>query len=369
LNTALRLLFAGGGTGGHLYPALAIADEIRRRLPSAAIMFAGTSGKIEARVVPARGYPLATIWISGFHRGFSPANAIFPLKAVVSLVQSFLLVKRYRPDAVIGTGGYVSGPVVCAAQMLGLPTLLQEQNSVPGVTTRLLAPRAREVHLAFEGSRRYLRRADNTMVSGNPTRDAIGTLTRKEGAEFFGIDPAGPALLVFGGSLGAASINSAMREIAPRLSASGVQIIWQTGSEDFSRIQSSMPQGNGSIRVYPFIDRMEAAYAACDLAVCRSGAGTLAELARAGVPAILVPLPGAAAGHQMENALSIAAAGGAAVLADDTLVDQLELRIRELMNDPSRRQGMRQAIRLQGHPEATRILADAVIRLAKRDAP
>lgn len=329
-------------------------------------MFAGTSGKIEASVVPARGYPFATIWISGFRRKFSLQTLTFPFKLLVALWQSFFLIRKFVPDAVIGTGGYVSGPVVYVAQLLGVPTLVQEQNSVPGVTTRLLAAGAKEVHLTFESSRRYLKRVENTMVSGNPTREAIGSLARTDAAAFFGLEPATPTVLVFGGSQGAASINSAMLDIAPRLAAAGTQILWQTGEEDFPRVQASIRGNNGRIHLHPFIDRMEAAYAACDLAVCRSGAGTLAELARAGVPAILVPYPRAAADHQTENAKALVAAGAAVLLPDSQLAGQLEKTIQQLLKDAPRREGMVRAVRRTGNPEATRLLADAVMRLAQR---
>jgi UDP-N-acetylglucosamine--N-acetylmuramyl-(pentapeptide) pyrophosphoryl-undecaprenol N-acetylglucosamine transferase len=357
-------VFAGGGTGGHLYPGLAIADEIRRREPAAAILFVGTAGKIEARVVPAQGYPFAPIWISGFRRRLSPETFLFPLKLVVALGQSFFLLLRYRPDAVVGTGGYVSGPVVAAAQMLGMPTLLQEQNSVPGVTTRLLARHATEIHLAFDAARSYLTRSDNIRVSGNPTRNAVGSLTRKDGAALLEIDPGIPTLLVFGGSQGASSINTAMIPIARRLP--GVQILWQTGADDFSRVREALGGTVKAIRLAPYIDRMDAAYAACDLAVCRSGAATLFELARAGVPSILVPYPHAAADHQTRNAETVAAGGGAVLIPDGETGARLEETVRTLLADGPRREAMAGAVRRFGNPDATRVLADAVMRVAQR---
>ena len=364
MNPPLRLVFAGGGTGGHLYPGLAIADEIRRREPEAAILFAGTAGKIEARVVPERGYPFAPIWISGFRRHLSAETLMFPLKLAVALGQSFFLLTRYRPDAVVGTGGYVSGPVLAAAQMLGMPTLLQEQNSVPGVTTRLLARHATEVHLAFDAARGFLQRTDNVFVSGNPTRETIGAMTRRAGAALLGLDPAAPTLLVFGGSQGAAAINTVMITIARRLT--GVQILWQTGIEDFPRVREGLGGEGEAVRISPYIDRMDAAYAASDLAVCRSGAGTLFELARAGVPAILIPYPHAAADHQTRNAEAVAAGGGAVLIPDRETGARLESTIRGLLADPPRRDAMARAVRRFGEQNATRVIADAVLRVAQR---
>lgn len=361
----LRVIFAGGGTGGHLYPALAIADEIKRRHPDADILFVGTRGKIESRVVPGRGYPFVTIWISGFRRRLSAETLLFPLKVAVALVQSALLVRRTKPDVVIGTGGYVCGPVVAAAQILRRRTLIQEQNSVPGATTRMLAPRADEVHIAFEGSAAYLRRRDNVRLTGNPTRERIGSVSRTEGSRAFGLDPGAATLLVFGGSLGASTINAAVVPLARDLAGEGVQILWQTGSEDFERLRASCEGLSERVRMYPFIDSMENAYAACDLAICRSGASSIAELTRAGVPSVLIPYPHAAADHQTENARAVAAAGAAVLLSDGEAAVLLGETVRRLLGDRVRLAAMAGAARLLGKPGAAGVLADAVERLAR----
>ena len=361
----LTLVFAGGGTGGHLYPALAIADEIKRRHPDAAIIFVGTEGRIESRIVPARGYPLFTIWISGFRRRLSAETVLFPLKVVVALLQSALLLWRKKPDVVIGTGGYVCGPVVAAAQMLGRRTLIQEQNSVPGATTRMLAWRADEVHIAFEGSRRYLRRRDNVRLSGNPTREGIGGVSRTEGAQFFGLDAGKRTLLVFGGSRGASTINAAMVSLAGSLAGEGVQVVWQTGGEDFETLRRLLGEPGERVKLYPFIERMECAYAASDLAVCRSGASSLAELTRAGVPSILIPYPYAAADHQTGNAKAMVEAGAALLIPDADAATLLPEAVRGLINDRARLKAMGEAARLLGRPGAAGVLADAVERLAR----
>lgn len=360
------LIFAGGGTGGHLFPGIAVADEIRRRRPDAAITFVGTKGKIEARVVPARGYPFVTIWITGFPRRLSLETVLFPFRIVVALVQSLVLIRRRSPDAVVGTGGYVCGPVVYAAQILGIPTLVQEQNSMPGVTTRLLAPRATEVHITFESSRRHLKRQDNIHVSGNPTRGVLGTVSRSDAAGFFGLDPARRTLLVFGGSLGATSINRALLPAAPGFAAEGIQIVWQTGEQDFDLVRTTMDKEGDNVRVYRFIDSMEYAYAVCDLVVCRSGAGAVAELTRVGLASVLVPYPFAAADHQTENAKVMAGAGAAMLVPDREAPALLPPAIRELLRDPERRKSMADAARRLGKPLATSALAEAVLRVARR---
>jgi UDP-N-acetylglucosamine--N-acetylmuramyl-(pentapeptide) pyrophosphoryl-undecaprenol N-acetylglucosamine transferase len=361
----MTLVFAGGGTGGHLYPALAIADEIRRRHPDADIVFVGTEGKIESSVVPARGYPLVTIWISGFRRRFSAGNVLFPLKVVVALLQSALLLWRKKPGVVIGTGGYVCGPVVAAAQMLGVRTLIQEQNSVPGATTRMLAPRADEVHIAFERAGRYLRRGDNIRLTGNPTRDILGEVTREEGARFFGLDPGKKTLFVFGGSRGAATINAAMAPLARCLAGEGIQVVWQTGEEDFDSLRRAFEADRTTVKLFPFIERMECAYAACDVAVCRSGASSLAELTRVGVPSILIPYPHAAADHQTENAKAMTDAGAGILIPDADAARLLPAAVRGLLNDRERLRAMAEAARLLGRPGAAGVLADAVERLAR----
>jgi UDP-N-acetylglucosamine--N-acetylmuramyl-(pentapeptide) pyrophosphoryl-undecaprenol N-acetylglucosamine transferase len=362
---SLTLVFAGGGTGGHLYPGLAIADEIRRRHPDADIVFVGTRGKIESRVVPARGYPFFTIWISGFRRRISAESVLFPLKVVVALLQSALLLWKKKPDVVIGTGGYTCGPVVAAAQILGRRTLIQEQNSLPGATTRMLAPHADQVHIAFERTAKYLRRRDNIRLTGNPTREILGTVTRAEGAQFFGLDAGRKTLLIFGGSRGAATINAAIAPLAGSLAGEGIQIVWQTGEDEFEALGKMFGGTCEGVKLYPYIERMECAYAACDLAVCRAGATSIAELTRTGVPSILIPYPFAAADHQRENAKTLVEAGAGILIADADAVKLLPAAIRGLMNDRIRLQTMGEAARLLGKPGAAGTLADAVEGLAR----
>lgn len=362
-----RVLFAGGGTGGHLYPALAIAEQLAVMRPESEIVFAGSSDRIESRVVPARGHRFETIWISGFRRRLSFSTLLFPLKLAVAFVQSVILVVRVRPDVVVGTGGYVCGPVVLAAWLLGKPTLVQEQNSTPGVTTRLLARIADEVHITFERSRAQLRRRDGVILSGNPTRSAVGSVGRAEGAGFFGLLPERRILLIFGGSQGSSRINNVMLGLLPELQAMGVQILWQTGEIDHARIKqvaggTEQSEASG-VRVLKFIEHMEYAYAACDLALCRAGATTVAELTRAGVPSVLVPYPFAAADHQTENARAMADAGAAVVCPDAMLETRLPGVLRTLIGQPERLRQMSAAALSLARPEAATRIAAAIIHL------
>jgi UDP-N-acetylglucosamine--N-acetylmuramyl-(pentapeptide) pyrophosphoryl-undecaprenol N-acetylglucosamine transferase len=358
----IKAIFAGGGTGGHLFPAIAIADEIRRIDSRAAILFVGTAKKLEARLVPEKGYAFRTIWISGFSRSLRPGNVLFPIKLVVAMMQARSIIREFRPDVVVGTGGYVSGPVLRSAAALGVPTLIQEQNSHPGVTTRLLAGKVNEVHLTFESSVKYFQRTDNLVVSGNPTRRDLEGVDRAEACRYFGFDPADgrTTLLVFGGSLGARSINEAVARALPELASRGHRVIWQTGS-DWPLRTAEEP---GSLWVSPFIDRMDYAYAASDLAVCRAGATTIAEITCLGKPAILVPYPRAAANHQVENARSMANAGAAELLYDHEVMQGL-LPAVERLSDPQRLRLMGEQSRKLGRPGAAAAIARRAIALAE----
>lgn len=362
----LRIVFAGGGTGGHLFPGLAIADEIRSRYPEAMITFIGTKAKIEARVVPQRGYDFVPIWISGFRRSLSVGNLLFPVKLAVALMQSYLIMKRLKPDVVVGTGGYVCGPPLYVASRLRIPTLIQEQNSYPGATTRALAGKVDEVHISFEASRKWLT-GDNVKLSGNPTGRRLGTIGKSTGISFFSLDGKRPVLFVFGGSLGAASINAAMEKALPELVGSGIQVIWQTGTTDYERLAqavSGSSEIDKSVRMMKFIDTMEHAYAAADLAVCRAGASTLAELTVCGVPAVLVPYPHAAADHQTINARTLVEQGAAVMIADHELHDRLLPVVTRFVMNPEELESMRSISRSLAKPEATAALADAVVRIA-----
>ena len=265
------------GPAGHLFPALAIAEALQRAAPDIEIRFIGARGRIEARVVPAHGYAFSAIWIAGFRRRLALETLLFPLKLVVATVQSFILLFRCRPAAVVGTGGYVCGPPVFVATILGIPTLLQEQNSYPGVTTRLLARRVREVHIAFDVTRTYLRREEGVYLSGNPIRATVGTVERPESLKRLGLQSSRKTLLVVGGSQGAASINDALLASRDLLSRPDVQVLWLTGTSELERVRKQIVEsGSGDgVHLHGFLDEMPWAYAAADLVVCRAGASTL----------------------------------------------------------------------------------------------
>jgi UDP-N-acetylglucosamine--N-acetylmuramyl-(pentapeptide) pyrophosphoryl-undecaprenol N-acetylglucosamine transferase len=361
----VKVIFAGGGTGGHVFPAIAIADEVKKLDPTAEILFVGTQEKIESKLVPQKGYQFQTIWISGFHRSMSLSNILFPLKVLVSILQSFILIKNEKPDVVVGTGGYVCGPVLYVASLLGIPTVVQEQNSLPGVTTRLLSPRATEVHLMFESALRYLKRSDNVRLTGNPTREILGSISRAAALDHFGFFGSKKTLLVLGGSLGALSINNAVVGCLKELGNAGIQIIWQTGEDDFERIKSLTGEFSG-VKVYRFIESMEYAYAAADLVLCRAGAITIAELTRLGVPTVFIPYPYAAANHQVENAKAIVSAKAAEMIMDHEADRKTCGVVLGLIRDDVRLRAMHENSLMLGKPAAAKEIAQSIIALGHR---
>jgi len=372
VDRSIKILFAAGGTGGHLFPALAIADELKKLKPDAGILFVGTKSKIESSVVPEKGYEFRTIWISGFHRGFRLSNLLFPFKVLVALIQSFFVIRTFRPEIVIGTGSYVAGPVLWVASLLGIPTVLHESNSYPGVTTRLLARRASRVFIAFEMTKKWLQRVDNVELVGNPTRDLLGTVPREMGTRFFNLNPAKKTLLVFGGSSGASSLNKAIAGIVNELVDAGIQVIWQVGEKEFEKMTSRQELAvekvshARSVWVGKFIKEIEYAYAAADLVMCRSGATTLAELTRLGKPAILVPYPHAAANHQGVNALAMVEHEAAEMVLDRELSTRAkEIIIRLISDDEKLKHMSKQSLKL-GKPEAGRQVAEKILTMIPR---
>jgi UDP-N-acetylglucosamine--N-acetylmuramyl-(pentapeptide) pyrophosphoryl-undecaprenol N-acetylglucosamine transferase len=359
----MTILFAGGGTGGHLYPAIAIAEEILKNDPKTKIVFVGTKDKIEARVVPKKGFEFHTIWISGFSRRLTINNVVFPVKVIVSLIQSFFVIKKVKPNVVVGTGGYVCGPILFIASVLGIPTVVHESNSYPGVTTRLLAGRVSKVFTTFEVTKKWLSLKANIEVIGNPTREELSSISRKEGCEFFNLDPNKKTVFVFGGSLGAASINKVMPNVVDEAITIDYQIIWQTGETDWQ--SAKRIQSHKNIVMMKFIDRMDCGYAAADIVVSRSGATTLAELTRIGKPAILVPYPFAAANHQVLNAETLVEAGAAVMINDSELKDKLLPTIREMLFDDVKQNIMKKKSLELGKPNAGKEIAHKIMLLSK----
>ena len=361
LNTPYRFLLAGGGTGGHLYPAIAVADEIKRLKPESEIIFVGTKSKIEGRVVPKLGYGFKSIWIKGFARKFNLENLLFPLKLFVSLVQSLFISFRFKPRVAIGSGGYVAGPAIWGASVLGAKIILMESNSYPGVTTRLLERYADEVNISFEDSKKYLRRPDKIKLTGNPVRSELGCSTKEESKKSFGLDENKFTILVLGGSLGAASINNSVAKCVEEFENKSLQIIWQTGKNYYHSYKNINLH---SVKILDFIEDMNKAYSACDLLVARAGATTIAELTVLGIPSILIPSPHVAENHQYYNAKSLAD-NNAAILINDSDVDSLlKDRILEIVADKELLKNLSENAKRISKPEAANVIAKSAINFA-----
>ncbi len=362
-HIAPRILFAGGGTGGHVYPAIAIADAVRALVPDAAIAFAGTRERLEWEAVPKAGYPIHAITVVGLQRRLTWRNLAFPFKLVQGLAQSRSYVQAFDPDVVVGTGGYVAGPVLLAASLQGRPIVLQEQNAYAGLTNRLLARRAAQIHIAFPEARRYFP-PEKCRLSGNPTRRALRHADRAEARRAFDLPETARVLLVFGGSLGSAALNAALsRHHAALLADPQTHVIWQTGRLYHDRYRA-LDGAHPRLRLLPYLDRMDQAYAAADLVLCRAGALTCSELMVTGSPAILVPSPNVAEDHQTRNARSMADAGAAVLLPEAELDARLVETVRALLDDADHRRRMAEAARALARPNAADEIARAVLALA-----
>ena len=363
----MNVLFAGGGTGGHLYPAIAMAGELRKLIPEAVISFAGTTTGIEATEVPRLGYTLHLIPVRGLKRGRSFSDMIANLGVLTDFMAALLraaaLIRREAPDVVVGTGGFVSAPLLLAAQLMRKKTLIQEQNAFPGVTTKLLSTLASEVHLAFDEARRFILKKKDVFVSGNPARSfepQDPALARSR----FSLFENRPTLLVFGGSRGARSINNVVLQRLSDITASA-NLIWQTGALDFERLKSKVAP-SPFLWIAPYIEDMEAAYGAANLVVCRAGASSIAELTNLGRPSVLVPYPFATGDHQRHNARALVAGGAAIMIEDDRLAEEASIKqILDLLLNREQLIGMGAACRRVAYPDASRQLALRIINLAK----
>ena len=362
MKRAPRILLAGGGTGGHVYPAIAIANAIRALEPEAAIAFAGTQDHLEWEAVPKAGYAIHPITISGFHRKQLLRNLSFPFKLAKGLSQSWSLVGDFDADIAVGTGGYVSGPVLMAASWRKRPVVVQEQNAYAGVTNRLLAKRAAQIHIAFPEAKQWFPE-EKCRLSGNPTRAILLEADYAAARAAFEVPDGASLLLVFGGSLGSLALNTAMeKHLATLLADENIYIIWQTGKLYYERLQARV-EAHPRLRLLQYIDRMDLAYAAADLVLCRAGAITCSELLVTGTPAILVPSPNVAEDHQTKNAQSMAHAGAAMLAPEADLDAALVENVPALLNDQARRTEMAKAARAAAHPDAAERIARDVLRL------
>ena len=363
----LRVMISGGGTGGHIFPAIAIANAIKEVEPGTEFLFVGAEGKMEMEKVPAAGYRIEGLPIRGFQRDSLWKNIGLPWRLLKSMLKARRLVRSFRPHIAIGLGGYASGPTLAAAQRAGVRTLIQEQNSFPGKTNIYLAKRVDRICVAYPGMEKFFPR-EKLLLTGNPVRQDVVRLTGKgpRGLEQFGLHEGGPIVFVTGGSLGARGINRGIEAALPLLKAEGIQLIWQTGTPYFKQALDAVNKlAYTDCKVHEFVSKMDYAYAIADLVVARAGAISVSELQLVQLPAILVPLPTAAEDHQTMNARSLTDIGAAVMVKDADAAERLGPEIVRLVTDDDARMKLRANIASMGQQNAAEVIAAEVIRLAR----
>ncbi len=357
-----KILISGGGTGGHIFPALSIANALKKRL-NADILFVGAENRMEMQRVPEAGYPIKGLPVAGFNRKNLLKNFSVLLKLRKSIKMARQIIEDFKPDIAVGVGGYCSGPTLKAAQRKGIPTLVQEQNSYAGVTNKLLAAKADRICVAYQDMERFFP-ADKIVLTGNPIRKDLlnNNLTAEEARKRFGLDGNKPTLLVIGGSLGALTVNESLEAGIKRLVASGIQVIWQTG-KNFGDRAKVASKGLKGVVVTPFISDMSAAYAAASLVAARAGAGTISELEVLGLPAILIPSPNVAEDHQTKNALALSSRGAAILVKDAEAREKLVSEILSLISDTKKLNQMKKEISELALRDSDEKIVDQIIEI------
>lgn len=354
MKQKIKIIVSGGGTGGHIYPAISIANALKQKHENCEILFVGAEGKMEMEKVPAAGYKIVGLPIRGLQRSFSKENLKFFSRLISSLRKAKKIVKEFQPDVVVGVGGYASGPLLYVATKLGIPALIQEQNSYAGITNKLLSKRVQKICTAYEGMERFFP-SEKILLTGNPVRKDLQNIAsmKPEAIKHFGLDPEKKTILIVGGSLGARTINDSVLNSLVSFSESEVQVIWQTGKFYFEKVQKEMENWKiPGLHVYDFLSRMDLAYAAADLVISRAGAGTISELCLVAKPCILVPSPNVAEDHQTKNALALVDKDAAIMIKD---ID-------------AQRDLVREALKLITEPQTLSRLAENSNALAKPNA-
>ena len=362
-HTAYNFLFAAGGTGGHLFPAIAVAEELKNISPNSKILFIGTKKKLESRIIPELGFNFKTIWVSGFSRKFNFQNLLFPIKLVVSIFQSFFIRLNFRPNVAVGAGAYVSGPIIWISSLFGSKIVLLEQNSYPGVTNRMLENKADKIHISFEDSRKYFKNSSKLELTGNPVRNNLQLFDKIAAKNLFKLNPEKKVLLIIGGSLGARSLNQAVAKCIEQLNINNVQVIWQTGEfyyNEYKHLESE------SIKIVPFVTDMKMVYSACDLLVARAGATTIAEVAYLGLPVVFVPSTNVAANHQYKNAKSIVDARAGILIEDHKLSVELSKTVISTIKNEELLSSLSENITKFSKPNAAKDIALSVLSLAEQ---
>jgi UDP-N-acetylglucosamine--N-acetylmuramyl-(pentapeptide) pyrophosphoryl-undecaprenol N-acetylglucosamine transferase len=360
-----RVIISGGGTGGHIFPAISIANALRKIDPETEILFVGAEGRMEMDKIPAAGYKIIGLPVAGLYRSFTLKNFSVLIKLLKSLNKAKKVIREFAPDVVVGVGGYASGPVLRQAGRMGIPTLIQEQNSYAGVTNKLLARRASVICVAYDGMEKYFP-SEKIIKTGNPVRQNFDNLKslQDEALSFFNLKKEFPVILVLGGSLGAGSINNSLSENISKLRDSDCQWLWQTGKYYFENVRALVSLSfTGNISVHGFINRMDYAYAAADIIVSRAGAGTISELCLVGKPVILVPSPNVAEDHQTRNAEALSSRDAAILIPDNQATKSLVEEAIKLISDKSGRDMLSENIIKMANRDADKRIAEEILRI------
>ena len=358
-----KFIISGGGTGGHIYPAIAIANELKSRFPKAEFLFVGAQDKMEMQKVPQAGYAIKGLWIAGLQRKLTLQNLLFPVKLISSLWKSRAIIKSFKPNVVIGTGGFASGPLLQMANSLNIPTLIQEQNSYPGITNKLLSKKANKICVAYENLDRFFLN-DKMILTGNPVRQDLISIDSKraEAIKYFNLDPAKKTLLILGGSLGARRVNQLIEKELDFFASQNVQIIWQCGKfylDEYKKYDSN------NVQVLAFIDRMDLVYAAADFVISRAGASSVSELSIVGKPVLFIPSPNVAEDHQTKNAKSIVDKKGALMIKESELDENFSSVFSDLVTNENLQKQLSENIKKLAKVNATNDIVDEIVKLIK----
>lgn len=364
----LNVIISGGGTGGHIFPAIAIANALKNRVPDVNILFIGAKGKMEMEKVPAAGYPIEGLWISGLQRKLTLKNLTFPLKVISSMIKARKIIRRFKPDVVIGVGGFASGPTLKVASSRGIPTLIQEQNSFPGITNKLLAKKVNRICVAYEGMEKYFPK-EKIVLTGNPIRKEMVEIQGKkeEALKLFNLSAEKPVVLVIGGSQGALSINKSIHAQLNLFVENGIQLIWQTGKYYFNSAENAVKDFQSlGIRAVAFIDRMDYAYSLATAIISRAGAIAISEICAVGKPAIFVPLPSAAEDHQTKNAQALVDKNAALLIKDHEANNLLVNSVIKLIQDKEKQIELSQNLVTLAKKDADEKIADEILALVNQ---
>lgn len=358
----LKFILSGGGTGGHIYPAIAIANELKLRFPDCDILFVGAKDRMEMQKVPQAGYPIKGLWIAGIQRKLTFDNALFPIKLLDSLLKSKKIINKFKPDVVIGTGGYASGPLLKVASMSGIPTVIQEQNSYPGITNKWLGKKVNKICVAYENLEEFFPK-NKIVLTGNPVREDLINITKKkkEAREYFNLDEDKKVLLVLGGSLGARRINQLIAKELLNFTSQNVQVIWQCGKLYFDQYKRF--NENTNVNVLSFIDRMDLVYAVANIVISRAGASSVSELCIVGKPVIFIPSPNVAEDHQTKNAKAIVDKNGALMVREVELDTQFTKTFNKVLNDENIQNNLSENIRKLAKVNATQDIVNEIVKL------